>query len=242
MPKTKRATTVFLIRTLTNLHAGSGDSDYGPVDKLVQRDPADRLPTIFSSSIKGAMREHFEEVLGKDPNSEFIRHVFGSPVKNNSGDPTQGQYHFLAADLLALPKPEEDANSTKTYELVCSEEQNGHFVEKMKLLGVALADRSDFGKKWKNSDIGLPKNDPEAFRDNAENLPVIARNKLENGQSENLWYEELVPREAVFGWAVIYPKDSEHWNVFSEALENQVIQIGGNATVGYGFCQFKKIV
>jgi CRISPR-associated protein Cmr4 len=38
----------------------------------------------------------------------------------------------------------------------------------------------------------------ERFRQLAKELPFIARNHLENGKSENLWYEEVVPRESLF--------------------------------------------
>jgi CRISPR-associated protein Cmr4 len=30
------------------------------------------------------------------------------------------------------------------------------------------------------------------------NLPVIARNNLENGESKNLWYEQIVPHQSRF--------------------------------------------
>ena len=49
----------YIIRTKTNLHAGSGDTNFGIVDKQVQRDSISNLPIINSSSLKGAIRDHF---------------------------------------------------------------------------------------------------------------------------------------------------------------------------------------
>lgn len=51
----------YFIECITNLHVGSGDANYGIVDKLVQRDTVTGFPTIHSSSLKGALREHFEQ-------------------------------------------------------------------------------------------------------------------------------------------------------------------------------------
>ncbi|MBU3219624.1 type III-B CRISPR module RAMP protein Cmr4 [Clostridium algidicarnis] len=71
-----------------------------------------------------------------------------------------------------------------------------------------------------------------------EKLPVIARNKLNNGESENLWYEEVVPRETRFYFGVI--QGNEYTEEF-KGIEKNVVQIGGNATIGYGFCDINSI-
>lgn len=89
-----------------------------------------------------------------------------------------------------------------------------------------------------------------AFRKLSESLPVIARNKLENGESKNLWYEEIVPRESRFytiitkavKWAGS-EQDFSYAECFdSHVVENKkLIQIGANATIGYGKTQFTKL-
>jgi len=56
------------------------------------------------------------------------------------------------------------------------------------------------------------------------NLPVMARNYLENGESKNLWYEEIVPRESRF-YAFISPLDNTTKAYIH--LDNQNIQMGG---------------
>ena len=66
-------------------------------------------------------------------------------------------------------------------------------------------------------------------------LPVIAHNYMENGQSKNLWYEEVVPRESLFYTIV---SGQEGLNTFYDTLSNiRKIQIGENSTTGYGYCK-----
>ncbi len=52
-------TELYTIETLSNLHVGAGDINFGVIDNQVQRDSVTNLPNINSSSLKGAFREHF---------------------------------------------------------------------------------------------------------------------------------------------------------------------------------------
>ena len=80
----------------------------------------------------------------------------------------------------------------------------------------------------------------DSFRDIS--LPVIARNKLENGKSANLWYEEFVPHESVFVFILAANKDSAPLlDNFASLICEEPVQFGGNATVGYGLCALKEI-
>jgi len=89
----------YLIHCITNLHAGSGDSNYGIIDKMVQRDPVTSYPTIHASSLKGGLREHFEN----NPTLKSqVDAIFGKEGKNGM-DSESGSHRFLNADLLALP-------------------------------------------------------------------------------------------------------------------------------------------
>ena len=67
----------YIIRTKTNLHAGSGDTNFGIVDKQVQRDSISNLPIINSSSLKGAIRDHFSDLLAQTNDiavdSDFVK-------------------------------------------------------------------------------------------------------------------------------------------------------------------------
>ena len=69
-----------------------------------------------------------------------------------------------------------------------------------------------------------------------EHLPIIARNRLKNGESDNLWYEQVLPAKSVLG-TIIETDD----NTLIEALNGYLVQIGANATIGYGYCTFVKL-
>lgn len=78
------------------------------------------------------------------------------------------------------------------------------------------------------------------FKKLSNELPIIARNYLENGISRNLWYEEVVPREARFYTMISRHQDNDELNTFLTTRKH-LVQIGANATVGYGLCEFKTI-
>ncbi|MCB0583390.1 MAG: hypothetical protein KDD10_29190 [Phaeodactylibacter sp.] len=227
---------IYLIKALTNLHAGSGDSGYGAVDKMIQLDPATRHPTIFGQSLKGALREYFSGQDGHSDNGEnFVVPVFGSPVKRDKGkDPEQGLFTFLSADLLAVPVPDIDPASPKAFYLQGSNGQLGRFIDKAKALQ-CKADKETLKQK-----LGCDSWDDGKFKAATQDIPVLARNYLNNGISENLWYEQYLPHQSVFG-AIIFSSSGGHWDTFDEHVDGKVIQLGANATVGYGYCQFEKI-
>jgi CRISPR-associated protein Cmr4 len=77
------------------------------------------------------------------------------------------------------------------------------------------------------------------FASLAQQLPIISRNYLEDGKSENLWYEEVVPREAMFYSTVTRPSAIDNLNTWLNDRKN-MIQLGANATVGYGLCSLSK--
>jgi CRISPR-associated RAMP protein, cmr4 family len=82
----------------------------------------------------------------------------------------------------------------------------------------------------------------ENFKDEiSKRLPVIARNQLENGVSKNLWYEEVVPRETVFYTGLVNSQDIDKFEDFCKKLEENLVQIGANATIGYGFTKFEEV-
>jgi CRISPR-associated protein Cmr4 len=65
-------------------------------------------------------------------------------------------------------------------------------------------------------------------------LPLIARNHLENGRSQNLWHEQVVPRETRFYFFLLKPGNCPHDLQF---LAGEPVQVGGNASIGYGFTE-----
>ena len=91
----------------------------------------------------------------------------------------------------------------------------------------------------------------ENFIDAITHLPIIARNKVAkdpDGKDSNLWYEELVPRESIFYTAMLdynnFGKSSAYhykkgFEAFFNILQKDLIQVGANASVGFGLCSFK---
>ncbi|MEA4926823.1 MAG: type III-B CRISPR module RAMP protein Cmr4 [Syntrophomonadaceae bacterium] len=72
------------------------------------------------------------------------------------------------------------------------------------------------------------------FKEYVKELPVIARNKLNNGESVNLWYEEIVPRESRFYFGLY--QGARFQTAFNQILTGaDYMQVGANATVGYGY-------
>jgi CRISPR-associated protein Cmr4 len=86
----------------------------------------------------------------------------------------------------------------------------------------------------------------EIFMDFTDNLPVVARNRLD--KERNLWYEEFVPRESVFVFLHFstHTTDSDGKTVMDHIAESVTkgnpMQIGANASVDYGYCELKRLI
>ncbi len=237
----------YLIKCLTNMHVGVGGTNYDIVDNIVQRDVTTQMPTIFSSSLKGALREFFKNQWGED--DPKLNYIFGPDAernKNNEGN--IGHFNFFAADLLSLPVPAKDKifqHTTSDFLLTHIDNIAMHFNSKKE--GKAGSEESKKSKIRQNAleKVGedVKTVDEKTMKRLAKKLPVIARNKLDNGQSKNLFYEEVVPRETHFVFFVAKNDNSknEYGKAFDNALENNVVQIGANGSIGYGFCEISKI-
>lgn len=282
----------FVLNFLTNLHAGSGDANYGIIDKLVQREPATNRPIIHSSSLKGALREYFEQPkmfpfdeVNKttDP---FISDIFGSHQKDEKNMET-GKCRFLAAYLLSLPvrsnvipyfmgtsvdvlqelKLEADSTGYPLDQKLVAEidaiidlfKENGKIAIHK---GGPFIFTNSYGtnvtlEDWSASFMGLKVTELEKitgnnlvvfnskdFADLCSQLPVIARNQLENGVSKNLWYEEVIPRfSRFFQFTLVPDKNNPSVKSFIDKLmdSKNTFQIGANATIGYGYCKFNTL-
>lgn len=75
-------------------------------------------------------------------------------------------------------------------------------------------------------------------------LPVVARNCLENGKSEHLWYEEIVPHESVFYLYMLSNEtpsgDRSLEKLLALIAEKPLIQFGGNTTIGNGLTKVER--
>jgi len=247
---------IFKLRCLTNLHVGSGDINYNIVDKEVEKDPVTGIPNIHASGIKGAMLKHFQGKMAKNE----LEAIFGAPGAGEVSKP--GSYRFLDACLLSRPMRTENGQASSVS--VTTEESVQRFLNDVSdfsgkdlkktvpalsfgsakflatedccvegLKTAALTPDQKQKTAWLKKMIGERFAFVENFRD--YDLPVIARNHLNNGISENLWYEEFVPHGSVFYMVIMTP------NAKCELDFSEPIQIGGNASVGYGFTKIEEI-
>ncbi len=243
----------YLIRCITNMHVGVGGANYDIVDNMVQRDVTSGMPTIFSSSLKGALREFFKNQWGE--NDKKLNYIFGHDAdrnENNKGD--IGHFNFFAANLLSLPVPAKDKifqHTTSDFLMAHIHTMKTHLgiLENTDVVKNALKTfYNDFQKvqiDWKQNKLNteITNVDEKTIKRLAKKLPVIARNKLDNGQSKNLFYEEVVPHETRFVFFVAKDENdiAEYGNPFDEELRNGIVQIGANGSIGYGFCKISKI-
>lgn len=277
----------YRIKCVTNMHMGSGDINFNIVDNEVQRDPVTGYPTMFSSGVKGALRQHFA-------NHDKVVELFGSDIKesdsNGKSGSTPGKLKFLSGNLLFLPVRASKGDqayymvTTKSllmqfeslYQTVMGEEyfgndrldkivegntygnadaevdglktSNGNTAEEVDGLKTSNEKLDDQLYKFLKEKMSMDVNKIVIMKESdlrKINLPVLARNQLENGISQNLWYEEVVPHEAIFYTAVL--SDGTHSGdaalaEFDEYIKNNnLVQFGGNATIGYGLTQITKM-
>lgn len=103
----------------------------------------------------------------------------------------------------------------------------------------------------KGTKLLVVKND--MFKTIMNMAPVITRNKVatEDDSSNNVWSEEIVPRKTVFYTSFFYNGEGLKETIEFKALQlrlnkfdttklNNMLQIGGNASIGMGYCQLIK--
>lgn len=222
----EKHTSVWMIVPQTNLHVGNESIvNFSVIDKAIQRDVTTGIPCINSSSLKGAIKEYLE-----NKKFENIKELFGSTRadRNNS---QKGSALFFDATLLAIP--EQKINGDSPYKQVYDKDTVKLFVDKAAMLGSDTTEEKILAK--------IEKKELKSFDDFKElcsddNLPIIARNCLENGESTNLWYEQVLPSQSVLA-TIIQTNNAEDLDV----LNGAIVQIGANATIGYGYCKFIKL-
>lgn len=270
-------TQAYILRCLSPLHAGSGDNNHGVIDNQVQRDQQTGYPIINSSSLKGALREHFDQLVREQKVSQsLVNDIFGAPINKgkdqanltSAGKVTFDQSFLLSMpvrsdvvpsisvttphilhslverlDLFDAPKAEEVKKLLALF--IGMIEQQGPIVPLVvndRLQQGAILEELDFKTELlsypKATEVEKLVGEPFALMRHTEyqqitqDLPVIARNELINGVSNNLWYEEIVPRESRFFTIISGPK--ELVDQFDALISKQVVQAGANASIGYG--------
>lgn len=222
-------TRVFLITAKTNLHVGNeSGSEFTIIDKSIQRDPLTGLPCINSSSLKGAINEFCANSLKMD--TEQLRRIFGSDKKKRTNESQKGEAIFFDAKLLFLPQQDDRT----LYRYATTKNVIVMMNSRVKLFDDTFDYHAPETINGKNVDCSVA---DETFSTMAsdDNLPIIARNCLENGESKNLWYEQILPAETVL-YTIIQEEGED-----LAKLDGKIIQIGANATIGYGYCKFELI-
>jgi len=224
------------LECLTNMHVGNGDVNFNIIDNEVERDVVTGYPTINASGVKGALREYF---VKKQIEAAEIDDIFGG-----SG---VGKLRFLGADMIAMPA--RASVGSAAYYLISTKEAVAKYEEKCSLF---LKKKVEFAKKAFSEErqvegfelkemVGIFDKDVYLLDDatfRKISLPVLARNKLDNGKSVNLWYEEVVPHKSLFSFVVLAEdSDKALLDRFVAVVQNQIVQFGGNASIGYGLCK-----
>ena len=256
---------LYRLDCLTNLHVGSGDINYSIIDNEVERDPVTGEPTIHASGVKGALRDYCSEEARLEKNT--LREIFGQEVNSGKDDSNgdkiiPGKYKFLGASIAARPLRVSKGNAT--YINATTPVLVDNLVTLINAFGIALNGGATFEKQ----ELKVPNDD--RFVSNMQDieiedksvvqmesimlqrligdnyavtakleeykLPIIARNQLNNGRSNNLWHEEFVPHESVF-YFIVLTLDNE---VNKLPIDGKVIQFGGSASVGCGYCKVTK--
>lgn len=264
------AAQAYFIQCITNLHVGSGDATYGIIDKLVQRDTVLGYPTIHASSLKGALRERFE-TLWKDKEAQVVHIFGRKTAKDadaESGNcnflnadlialPVRCSHNQFALTLSSrsiqfvndkakmlvgrefLEDPT-NANKLFTTDNIAASEI---FLEddNIEKANFHIFKKSVFVKDFDSLSKQYAVVDEARFDNYTSNLPVIARNRLDDNR--NLWYEEIVPHQTVFITYFIpsTTMDTQVFEDFERTLGENLFQIGGNSSVGYGLCKFHKV-
>lgn len=271
-------TTYFTIESRTNMHVGSGKSNYGVIDNLVQRDPTYQYPVINASSLKGGIKEFCHHNVSDLDMIGIFGSEKGSDGKTKHDSSRTGQYKFFDAMLLCIPvrsdkrafvhitcpgiieylrdslpsthslnsdlKSLQSVFENTTEQSYCfTKDLDGAVVEdydiKTKYDATKATILTEALKQLFGYETIIVSDNVFKRLTNDLHLPVIARNHLENGESQNLWYEQVVPRLSRFWSMCIHPEDK----LFQPVLfhNDRLIQLGANGSVGYGYCTFKKI-
>lgn len=168
-------------------------------------------------------------------------HITCPNVLENLHDQMPGSYQ-IKKELKDLSQIFGGAESPKAY--CFSEYLDGAIIEDFDIK--ASFDRSKLAlltpkiSKLLNYDFIIVQNKYFDRLVNDLHLPVIARNYLENGESKNLWYEQVVPRFSKF-WSMAMHSSEDY--LFEPILfkDEVLVQIGANGSIGYGYSSFTKI-
>lgn len=235
------------IHVLTPMHVG-GNYEFSVVDQPIQREGHTGFPKIEASSFKGSVRHHLER------QNEKLEELFGSTEQ--AGKLTFTDAHILffpirsAKGLYALITcPSILARFTKGEPIKLDGEANTYSNDLI-IEGKLLLDEYVYTDIKRNDDFNqiiksieekmgsaiclkqhalLLSDDDFAYfvKHHTEVITRVAIDSTTGTVNEGLFDEEYVPAEAIF-----------YTTIYGEGIENlglDVLQIGGNMTIGKGF-------
>jgi len=283
----------YRVETITDTHVGTGESGFGFIDQLIQRDSATGYPCFNSTGMKGAIKQHADTYSSNsDPKkkSKIMTEIFGSDsTANKAGQSTatqQGESIFFTAHLLAMPvrtnkisfiwtlSPElissyehlrellgvkTEKTLVKTIESLVSDnaQQSGICFDnnfngtELDIVGTTLVykNNEELLKNLQsllgvtNTRIAIVSDQTMAELCSDLYLPVITRNALDDGDSQNLWYEQILPRFSRLYFVNIWNNDEQREFVENTLIgeKGNALQVGGNASVSYGLTSISKM-
>ena len=270
-------TELYKINTLSNLHVGAGDINFDVIDNQVQKDSITGIPNINSSSLKGAFREHFSNINGESNMVKYIfGPENGSNDSHQTGAYSFFEAQLLTRPVRSNTKAYFNATSPMIINNFLETIENfdidfdKEIIENLKKLSTLkvndnqpiifenstntiLEDEKAISNSFDTSKLEefLGKNlalfSDKDFKE--LDLPVLARNYLEDGESKNLWYEEVVPKSSQFYFIITKSTniDEKDYDQKIKGFENRFnkegtrVQIGANKSIGYGYCKISRV-
>ena len=243
---------------LTPMHIGSGTT-LSLIDLPIQREVHTDFPVMPSSAIKGVIRASFnqqeqEDIFGKGDEEGKVIFTDGKillfPVKSLKGVFVWITSPYVLERLkrdteinVEIPKVEKDNAVVSSDKVLMNNNKlvleeftfNATKNENLKKLKEITKCEIDENKIAVVSD--------DVFKFFVKNYTEVnARIKIdqEKGtvQKGGLWYEELLPAETVFYGCINARKKTEHQEQLNKVIEkinNQILQFGGDETLGRGF-------
>lgn len=253
---------LYRIKAITNLHVGSGVDNEGVIDKLIQRDVLSELPVINGSSLKGALRNHFgsnefvDIVFGNENDSNnnkksagsyrfFDANLLALPVRSDKSPYLMATSASVISDFLnrteafgVKPKVALDDFLSDADELYVNKEcySDGYIEDEMRKTKSKKMNWNGLSKIVDSHRCAfLPDNTFHSLCDDSH-LPVMSRNCVDE-ENGNLWYEQVLPRYSCLYFILLVPENDKYIGEFNKLLTKDVVQIGANASVGYGYCK-----
>jgi len=253
------------LRAETSIHAGTGQNN-GVIDMPIMREVHTGYPCVFGSAVKGAFRAH-AEVRRKDLNINVKKVFGDAGEEGNASNISMTDArllllpvrsltgHFklvtcpailerLQRDMAMMGKDKQWQVDVRQGE-VLSIASGDIFLEEFKFTQQAglpdglVQSLEAFGMENLKDQLIVMHNDDFAwFAKNATAVtPHIEINSatkiVKNGA---LWYEETLPSDALL-YTMLMGKNEHVNSVLGMFDDKPFIQIGGNETVGMGWCK-----